>query len=261
MTEFKELASDLWQSRQQGTLRPFPEQALSLPQAYALQAACTAASGEKITGYKIGATSDETLGILGLSEPFFGPLYEKYTSFVEPGKPFNLPLLEAHNPRVEAEFVACIKSPVQRKNKDIELEALFEHIDWIAPGFEFVGSRYTATTGSPGTSVIGDFGAHNHSVIGTPYKAWRSLDLRSHPVSLTINGEHKASGHSGLSIYGHPLALACWLLNQPAMSQGLAAGQLISCGTCTGAIPVCAGDVVEANYGELGTLSVSIASA
>ena len=258
MTELKHLAEKLWQSRQRGTLCPFPEQPMSVDQAYALQTACTVASGDTISGYKIGATSDETLGVLGLTEPFYGPIYTKYTSYTQPDKPLDLPLIAAHNSRVEAEFVACLKNPIQRKEKDIVLEELLEHIEWVASGFEFVGSRYTPPTGSRGTSVIADFGAHQHSVIGAPYREWRSLDLRSHEVSLTINGDNIASGHSGLSIYGHPLSLVCWLLNQPAMSQGLGAGQIISCGTCTGAVAVKPGDVVVANYGELGTLAVSI---
>lgn len=231
---------------------------MSVAQAYALQSACTVASCETISGYKIGATSDETLGKLNLSEPFYGPLFSSYTSYLQSVDTLELPLIAAHYPRVEAEFVACLKNPIQREDKDIELEDLFEHIDWIAPGFEFVGSRYTPPSGSPGTSVIADFGAHQHSVIGTPYKKWRSLDLRAHEVSLTINGDNIATGHSGLSIYGHPLSFVCWLLNHPAMAQGLSAGQIISCGTCTGAVAVKAGDVVEAHYGGLGTLAVNI---
>lgn len=258
MTDLNKTAEKLWRSRQQGTLSPFPEPAMSVAQAYALQAACAKASKESITGYKIGATSDETLGILGLSEPFYGPLFSAYTNYAQSSSLLELPLKAAHNPRVEAEFIACTKSAVQRKEKDIELAELFEHIDWVAPGFEFVGSRYTPPAGSPGTAVIADFGAHQHSVIGTPYKEWRSLDLRSHGVALTINGRESVSGHSGMSIYGHPLALVCWLLNQPAMKQGLGAGQLISCGTCTGAIAVSDGDLVEADYGEMGKLSVSV---
>ena len=258
MPDVQSHANELWQARKSGSVCEFPSQPLSVAQAYELQFAATKASSEQVIGYKIGATSDETLGLLGLSEPFHGPIFSTNCTFTQAGDVLELPLLVAHNPRVEAEFVACLKNPVKRNDKDIKLEALLEHIAWVAPGFEFVGSRYTPPEGSPGTSVIGDFGAHQHSVIGAPYHNWHALDLRTHEVDLSINNQVVAKGHSGLSIYGHPLEFVCWLLNQPAMAEGLQAGQLISCGTCTGALPVSSGDSVEANYGMLGALKVEI---
>lgn len=261
MSNTENQAKDLWQARQQGTLCAFPEQTMSVDQAYELQAACTKASGQEIGGYKIGATSDVTLDMLNLSEPFYGPLYTDFTGYAESDITLKLPLLAAHNPRIESEFIACLKNDVQRKDKDIELEDILEHIEWVAPSFEFVGSRYTAPRGSPGTSVIGDFGAHQYSVVGAPYKNWQSLDLTAHPVSLTINGDTVAQGHSGQSIHGHPLAFVCWLLNHSAMAGGLKAGQLISCGTTTGAIAVKAGDNISADYGLLGVLNVQIEAA
>lgn len=258
MTDIDSRAKDLWQARQQGTLCAFPKPAMSVQQAYELQAACTKASSENVCGYKIGATSDETLGLLGLSEPFHGPLFGAFTAYAESGVVIELPLHAAHNPRIEAEFVACLKSDVRRNDKDIQLDEVLDHVAWIAPGFEFVGSRYEPPVGSPGTSVIGDFGAHQFSVVGVPNKHWRSLDLTCHKVSLSINAESVADGHSGQSIYGNPLAFVCWLLNHPAMVGGLKAGQLISCGTCTGAIAVKAGDIIYADYNDLGSLAVQI---
>lgn len=259
MTDFAKHASELWDARKSGHVCPFPTQTLSVAEAYELQRAAIDASRQKVFGYKIGATADETLALLNLSEPFHGPIFEAHTAFTETDVTLALPLTAAHTPRIEAEFIVCFKHDVKRDNhQDVTLEQLSEHIDWIAPGFEFVGSRYSVPQGSPGTSVIGDFGAHQHSVIGTPQKDWQSLDLTAHAVALSINGEPAAQGHSGLSIYGNPLLLVCWLLNQPLMASGLKAGQIVSCGTCTGAIPVTAGNLVEADYGSLGSLNVRV---
>jgi len=260
MSKTQEHAKELWQARCDGSLCPFPKKHLTVTEAYELQHAETDVSGAEVCGYKIGATADETQAILGLSTPFYGPIFSSYTTHTASDATLDLPLFIKHFPRVESEFIACMKHDVQRDKKDLELQELLEHIDWVAPGFEFVGSRYTAPDGSPGTSVIGDFGAHQHSVIGAPYENWRSLDLNAHPVSLAINGKHAATGHSGMSIYGHPLEFVCWLLNQPGMTSGLKAGQLISCGTHTGAIPVAAGDLVEADYGPMGALKVQISA-
>jgi len=260
LIDVKAQANELWLARQQGGLTPFPDQALSVQQAYELQTACTKASGESLCGYKIGATSDETLALLGLAEPFYGPMFRSFTAFAEPNVTLELPLHAAHNPRIEAEFIVCMKNDVQRQDKNIALDDLLEHIDWVAPGFEFVGSRFSAAEGSRGTSAISDFGAHQYSVIGSAFKNWQSLDLQSHPLSLSINAKTVATGHSGLSIYGNPLAFVCWLLNQPAMANGLKAGELISCGTCTGAIAVKTGDVIRADYAVMGELTVQVAN-
>ncbi len=251
-------ADELWQARCNGSLIPFPAQMLTVKQAYELQRAATDASCAEVCGYKIGATADETLALLGLAEPFYGPMYSSETTFAIADTRLDLPLFAAHGPRVEAEFVVCLKHDVRRGKNNLELAELLEHIDWVAPAFEFVGTRYTAPGGSPGTAVIGDFGAHQHSVVGAAYENWRSLELKSHKVSLTINDELVAEGHSGMSIYGNPLEFVCWLLNQPGMAAGLKAGQLISCGTCTGAIPVNTGDLVEADYGPMGALKVQV---
>jgi len=48
-------------------------------------------------------------------------------------------------------------------------------------------------------------------------------------------------------------------LNQPAMHEdGLQTGQLVSCGTCTGAPFIANGDHITADYGALGRLSIEI---
>jgi len=256
-SDFDILAKELWQARLDGKVCPFPEEPLSVEDAYRLQHACDLASGEQLNGYKIGATADVTLNILGLSDPFYGPLYPAFTKQVT--GPDKVSLLAAHTPRVEAEFVACMSADIKREDKDITFEEALECIEWVAPGFEFVGTRFTDPEGSPGTSVIGDFGANQYFVFGEPVKNWQQFDLSSHPVVLQVSGETVAEGHSGMSIFGHPLKFVSWLLNQPGMAQmGLKAGQMVSCGTCTGAVPVNSGDVLEADYGELGKLELSV---
>lgn len=260
MTQSKNYAKQLWQARLTGTFCEPISEPLSVEQAYSIQSACTQASDEVVVGYKIGATSNETLEILGLEEPFFGPLYKSALSTNDGQiERQQLPLFTQHKSRVEAEFVVSMKNDFARgeSNADIVIDDILEHIDWMAPGLEIVASRFRTVAEKPGCFAIADFGANQHMIIGQAFQAWPELDLTSHPVKLSITNQPDVIGHSGMSIYGNPLQFVCWLLNQPAMhSQGLQAGQIISCGTCTGAPFIEVGDQITADYGALGRLAM-----
>ncbi len=256
------ISENLWHSRRSGTFcDPIPNE-LTLSQAYDIQNACTTTGSDEdeLLGYKIGATANETLEILGLNEPFYGPIYKSaYATNNGLKDELKLDLHLQHKPRVEAEFVACMKNDFHREDQDVTLAKLEDHIDWIAPGLEFVASRFSTMSEKPGATVIADFGANQYMVVGEPCHAWQDLDLEKHPVQLDITNQETINGHSGISIYGHPLKFVCWLLNQPNMHKlGLKAGQLVSCGTCTGAPFVQDGDQITAEYGTLGRLAVKI---
>lgn len=255
-------AKELWQARNTGNFCQPITESLTLDTAYDIQDACTAhaTDGDTVIGYKIGATADETLGILGLTEPFYGALYKSsYTVITEPEQSLTLNLFMQHQPRIECEFVACMKNDIHRTNKDLTIEDIKEHIDWIAPGLEIVGSRFNDTAKQLGYRAIADLGANQHMLVGKPYSRWQELDLSAHPVQLNIEGQETVNGHSGISIYGNPLEFVCWLLNQQRMhTVGLKAGQIVSCGTCTGAPFLEAGKQVVADYGVLGKLKLDI---
>lgn len=266
MNQPSHYAQQLRQARLDGTFCDPIAEPLTVAQAYEIQNACTEAgpAGEKVVGYKIGATATETLAILGLEQPFFGPLYSSAFDTNDGLKErLTLPLFTQHKPRVEAEFVVCMKNDFARGDRqaDIVISDILEHIEWVAPGLEIVASRFSQAPEKPGCLAIADFGANQHMVVGQPFNGWRELDLSSHPVTLAIDNQPDVNGHSGISIFGNPLEFVCWLLNQPAMlTQGLQAGQMVSCGTCTGAPFVGPGDKITADYGEMGRLAIEIAA-
>jgi len=262
MKQPEEYASELWEARNTGNYCSPVEASLTEQQAYAIQQACTRTASQdvRVVGYKIGATNEETLGILGLDAPFHGPLYSSSYA-VNDGhtERLTLPLLMQHKPRVEAEFVVSMKNDVVRGNADITVDDLKKHIDWVAPGIEIVASRFNDTPTHLGYRAIADFGANQYMVVGKPYVNWQELDLNAHPVTLSISDQPDVKGHSGLSLYGNPLEFVCWLLNQPGFEKiGLKAGQIVSCGTCTGAPFLEEGNQVTADYGPLGRLALDI---
>ena len=54
--------------------------------------------------------------------------------------------------------------------------------------------------------------------------------------------------------------MVCWLLNHETMrSTGLKAGEWVSCGTCTGALPVNEDkSIVAADFGDLGKIIATV---
>lgn len=259
MSELKQAGTLLWQARQDGSLTsdaPFPQ---SRDEAYAAQQAAISASGHKLCGYKIGATSAEIQTMLGLEEAFYGPVFDVdcYASKSA------IKVHEQHGAKVEPEFVICLGKDIKPQNQAIVTNADVEAaIDWVAPAFEIIGSRWADFGDYRGFCVIADFGSNLALTVGEPFSDWRELDLSCSPVALSINGEEVASGHSGLSIAGNPISIVSWLANHPGMRQhGLKKGEIISCGTCTEVKPVKAGDHLSADYGPLGILETSIVAA
>ncbi len=250
------LAQRLAKARDNGTtLAPdgIPD---TLDQAYALQALVDRASGATVTGFKIGATLPVTMDALQVHEPVFGALYDRYTH--QAGD--TIAIHEAHMAKIETEFAVCLKAPLNAAERQVRIEDVVGATDWVAGGFEIIGSRLT---GQPhGIKLVSDAGGNVDFIYGEPCYDWQSLNLDSHAASLSINSEPVASGHSGMSIAGNPLGMVAWLANHPQLLQrGLIPGDIITCGTCTGLIPVKAGDQVSADFGTLGVLSTTFTDA
>jgi len=247
------LAAELWAARESGDVVASNQHPESVEAAYTLLDAVTAASGRDIVGYKLGATTNAALGLMSLDTPFAGPLLSGccfdsgHAAIVS----------EVNNPGIETEFVLGL-------NKDLPSGAslndtdIADAIDWIAGGFEIIGARFADMPTGRGLCTIGD-GAGNHMVItGTPNKDWQNLDLTALPATLNVNGETK-SGISSDSLEGSPIAMLKWFANHGAVpARGIKAGDIIYCGTCTGLTPVKAGDVIEADFGVLGTVRTTI---
>ena len=219
--------------------------------AYAVQRAVTEASGLEVVGFKIGATAQVAMDLLGVSGPFFGPLYRE--AFNEDAAAVSLPM--AHGPGIEAEFAVGLAADLPRRAEPWTKEEVEAAVAWVGPAFEIVGTRLESGLPGAGMLAIADGGANVDFVRGPTGAAWRDADLTSHPVTLRINGEEVASGNSGMLVFGDPVSGVAWLANHPELGpRGLKAGDVVTTGTCTGIKPLSPGDVAEADYGALGTV-------
>lgn len=247
------LARRLWEARRGGYRirveegeRPAGE-----AEAYAVQRGITEVSGCTVAGFKIGATAQVAMDMLGVEGPFFGPLYRE--AFRHDGATIRLPA--AHAPGMECEFVVGLASDLPPRDALWPAEEVHAAVAWVAPGLEIVGTRLESGLAGAGVLAIADGGANVDFVLGPTDGDWRGADLSSHPVVLRVNGSEAASGNSGVLVFGDPVAGVAWLANRPeAAPRGLRAGDAITTGTCTGIRPLSPGDEVVADYGSLGAV-------
>ena len=217
-----------------------------------MQRRVTELSGREVAGFKIGATAKVAMDLLGVEGPFFGPLYRD--AFREAGAIVRLPL--AHSPGVEAEFVVGIAADLPPREPPWTVEEVRAAVAWVAPGLEIVGTRVEGGLAGAGMLAIADGGANIDFVLGPTDGDWRSADLASHGVALDVNGAGTAAGHSGMLVFGDPVAGVAWLANRAEIApRGLRAGDAVTTGTCTGITPLAPGDEVVADYGSLGRVS------
>ena len=246
----------LWEARRDGRRvrvddgdRPRDEAS-----AYAVQRGAAEASGYEIAGFKIGATAQVAMDLLGVSGPFFGPLFRE--AFRENDAAISLPM--AHSPGIESEFAVELAADLPRRAEGWTKEEVEEAVAWVGPAFEIVGTRLESGLPGAGVLAIADGGANIDFVRGPTGTAWRDVDLTAHPATLRINGVEVASGHSGMLVFGDPISGVVWLANHPELgARGLRAGDVVTTGTCTGITPLSPGDEAEADYGALGKVRAS----
>ncbi|MFO1400571.1 MAG: fumarylacetoacetate hydrolase family protein [Steroidobacteraceae bacterium] len=95
-------------------------------------------------------------------------------------------------------------------------------------------------------------------VVGPPQPAWRALEIARLPLRVRINGEvaHDARGGHG---FNDPLGSVVWLANHlNARGRALAAGEIVTTGSCAGIRFVPAGTRVDVEFGGLGAASVEL---
>jgi len=253
------LAKALWKARTEGGAIPLDEgqRPASADAAYVVQDEVTALFDGERVGWKLGATNQKTLDLLGFDQAFMGPLLSEH--FHDSDQP--VAVYPEHGPKLETEFLVRMAADLPPRKSAYSDAEVMAAVDYVGPAFEIVGCRLDVAFASGGLFLIAD-GAANVAVIpGEPTADWRTADLSDHPLRVAVNGKEVATGSSNLLMWGNPYAAVAYLLSHPRMApQGLRAGDLIMTGTCGGLIPIAPGDEATADFGVLGSVHLRLAS-
>jgi 2-oxo-3-hexenedioate decarboxylase len=201
-------------------------------------------AGWKPIGRKIGFTNFNIWPEYGVYAPIWGNMYESTVAYAV-GQRATVRIVHLAQPRIEPEIAFRFKAAPPLSEDPEEILAC---VDWIAHGFEVVQSNFPDWKFAA-ADTIAQNGLHGHYLIGTPTRIDELgpdlvAKLRSFTITLSCNGELRDRG-GGANVLGSPLAAIAHLLKvlaeQPQMPP-LAAGEIVTTGTLTRALPIRAGE-------------------
>lgn len=230
---------------------PAPE---NIDQALALQAGVIAAYGEPVGGWKIGATNEKSQSVLGTNEPFFGPIFT--SRIVESGAEIEISAQSLAI--IEPEIALRLGRDLSPRSTPYTVEEIFAAIDTVHPALELIDRRLPGGLADGIFWHIADCGLNDAFVYG-PGKSGIGFDqLADIAITASRNGEAVASG-VGANALGGAHFSAQWLVNRfSSLGQTLKKGQFLSTGLTTQVFTMAKGDQIEADFGDLGHVSVNI---
>jgi 2-keto-4-pentenoate hydratase len=204
------------------------------------------ARGETPVGRKIGFTNRNIWQEYGATSPIWACVFN--TTLIHAGSnKRTLSLRGSVAPRIEPEIAFKLRAPVPAGCKDPAI--VMECIEWLAPSFEVVDCHYAGWKFKSADSVA-DQSLHWRLIVGAPYAvkpaaiAELVVALHDCKVALKCGSDIKDRG-SGANALGHPALavafLADMLTAQPKF-EALTAGEVITTGTLTAALPIKAGE-------------------
>jgi 2-keto-4-pentenoate hydratase len=203
-------------------------------------------------GWKIGAAAEEIRRAEGVPGPSPGRIYRRGV-FVSPARVPSELFINYRNCECEFAFELGVDFPA-RARPWTEADAR-AGIESLFPALEIGDTVFQDWYGASGYfGSCFDNGGGAAFVEGARRKDWSDLDLAGAGMDVYLNGYYVKSG-KGQAAMGHPVTSLTWLLNWlREQGRGVAAGEVVSTGTCTGHLFALPGDTVRADFGELGVV-------
>jgi len=255
------LAQRLYQARKDRVqLRHFSLEhpGMTIEDGYAIQSEWVRmeiADGRSVKGRKIGLTSRAMQQASQITEPDYAPLMDDM--FFATGS--DLPFDRFIAPRVEVELAFVLRSPLQ--GPGVTIFDVLRATDYVTPALEIIDARieqFDRDTRAPRKvfDTIADFAANAGIVVGgLPVKP-DAVDLRWVGALLYKNAVIEETGVAA-AVLNHPAAGVAWLANKIAPhGETLRSGDVVLGGSFTRPTSIARGDVLHADYGRLGSISI-----
>ena len=241
--------------REARVIDPLPDGWLpdGLPIAYRLQRAIARALGE-VRGWKVSALTDAQQRAMAVPGPIAGPLLAPYVQ-QSAGR---LSLADFAAPKLECEFAFELIRDLPERGagaKPYTRSEVESAIGSLRIGIEVCDSRLPA--GVPTLAQLADGFNNGAYIVGPASADWNHVDYADHEIVLraVVDGQRVelAQGNGRPVLDGDPVGALLLLANaQPPGYGGLRAGQIVTTGSCTGAVPVTGASAIEADFGALG---------
>lgn len=209
------------------------------------------AEGRRVSGRKIGVTSKAVQAQIGVDQPDFGTLFAD----TEYGDGVEIPSSRLIQPRAEAEVALVIGRELNSAPHGFA--EIIRSVEFALPSIEVVDSRIENWQISI-VDTVGDNASCGLYVVGSQPVPLSAFDIRTVPMSMTINGDEVSTG-VGAACLGNPIHAARWLADV-LCERGipLQPGDVLMTGALGPMQPMSVGDLVVAHFGPLGTVTTRL---
>jgi 2-keto-4-pentenoate hydratase len=238
----------MWQQRTRCDGLPQSYRPSSRAEGYAVQESMGAKQQHALFGWKIAATSIEGQRHIAVNGPLAGRLYTDRVLRGGASVTLDNNLMRV----AEIEFAFRFARTLSPLTRPYAVNEVLEAVACVHPSIEVPDSRYNDFVQAGEAQLIADNACANLFVLGPRADDWQDFDYVNEAVSVRLNGEIVESGF-GRNVLGDPRVALTWLVNElSALGIACEAGQVVTTGTCRVPVTVKPGDVVEADFGELG---------
>ena len=235
---------------------PAPLRPASREEGYLIQAQIETLSDRPLFGWKIAATSLAGQRHIGIDGPIAGRLLHAMVH--SDGETLTL---GANRMRVaEVEFAFQMGVDLPPRPREYSREEVLGAVSDLYLAIEIPDSRYADFVTAGGPQLIADNACAHRFVLGPKApEAWRGIDLASHRVVGRVSDRLEREG-VGANVLGDPRIALTWLANElSSIGVTLAAGQIVTTGTCVTPMDIGRGDIVRADFGVLGRVGCGFA--
>jgi 2-keto-4-pentenoate hydratase len=249
-------AEILWRCRIEGRrIAALPEDCRprSLAEGYAVQDAMAELTGLAAMGWKIAATSAAGQRHIGVGEPLGGRLFADFL-IADGGELAGAPL---HMGVAEAEFAFRLGRDLPARVTSYDINEVCAAVSELHLAIEIPDARFERFAEAGAAQIAADDAFASWFVLGQAVADWRELDLPNQAVQGLKNGVLVGEGR-GANVLGDPRTALTWLANDRSRrGGGLAAGDVITTGTCLKPVAISPGDEFVADFGLLGHVTLS----
>lgn len=222
---------------------PFP--IATAADAYAIQDAVAAQLGP-VGGWKVGAKGPD-------QQPNCAPLFASLITRA----PAEFAATTLGMIGIEAEIAFTLGRTIAPAVVPLAGDEILDAVAAAHAAVEIVDTRLADWRATDRLWQLADNLMNGRFVYGAGVSDWRGRDFTQQKVRLDINGKVAAEATGG-NTAGDPLRILVWLVNHcRANGIGLAAGTVITTGSCTGMIFVDPGARILAEFPGIGSVAVA----
>jgi 2-keto-4-pentenoate hydratase len=259
MADIQAIARRLLDAYRSGTpIAPVRSEISGVDQAYAVQRATVETwlgQGRKLAGQKIGLTSPAVQAQLGVDQPDFGALFADMV--LENGA--TVPRGRVLQPRIEGEIAFVLKADIEGdRGGRVTPAQVIAATEYVTPAIEICGSRI-ANWDIRIEDTIADDASSGLIVLSGQRSKPDLTALAAVAMTIRYNADAPLEGR-GDACLGNPANAVAWLA-EAMLRYGakLRAGDIVMSGALAKMLPAEPGSRFLAEFGALGSVSVSFA--